>query len=320
MLMPILRSEHWCWLQPESPLAPDIYGDHTDTTRGYGIRTSFRPRWLNSGVAIGPVSEMLALFQRTEAHLGAAVGSVNPDSDQRILELVYAQQQLERRVRAAANPGWMVGAPPAQQRTAAFEDPATTDNLERHPEWRAFMVDPALSYEFGITVDYNATMSMQTAAADHEYAFLLYNGSEPFPSVTMDDPRDCRKGVRNELPQSLLNSSIADDLQVASGFTDWRKVPLITHLCTGEVPAIVHHNGDKSLREKLWSTLWFTRHWQQLLAVLHARAQYDPMFNDASAFTEMGQKLPWQGMCQALEVHIFSIQLSHWPPLMDPAQ
>lgn len=51
---------------PESPLPADTYGGNTDTPIGRSRFSSFRPRYLNSGYAIGSVGSLRALWTRVK--------------------------------------------------------------------------------------------------------------------------------------------------------------------------------------------------------------------------------------------------------------
>ncbi|KAB8611400.1 hypothetical protein FH972_025905 [Carpinus fangiana] len=326
---------YWCYLQPESSLPTDLYGDKTDKEdAGFGRYGSMRPRYLNSGIILGPVYDVLAIFQRAEDFMKDLKidNKFFWQSDQRVLAMVFAEQQLMRTRKALDNPQWRDGnTEAAENRTTPGSDPRYSPNLSLHHEFNNLTLtnltfqkgEVNMGYEHGITIDVRSLLSQTTAASNHDWAYLYYDRAYLQRVPDLSDPRNCIPHVRENIPEELASlpvpyASIVAEKRIhlnANGIT-WSDLPLYTNLCTGEIPAIIHHNGDKSMREKQWPSLWLTSAGQEILAAIKARSKDEPgkSVNTGGAMTDHGEKLSWDQLCKAEEQGIFVDELNIWNP------
>lgn len=330
------RDDHWCYMQPESSLSTELYGNNTDREMGgWGSYTSYRPRYLNSGVIMGPVRNLLATFQRAEDFMTSLGINSEHDfwqSDQRILSMVYVEQQLARARQGLRNPQWKDNTTVAvENRTSPYTNPTFTPNLDIHPNIPKIKFQTVtkqegevnLGYEHGIIVDFAARLSQTTNAADHEWAYLRYKGGYPENVPQLGDERDCRLDVKSSLPKDLEGTSVphGELLAQTDGNTTtevlaWSDLPLYTNLCTGGVPAIIHHNGDKSMREKQWPSLWYTSAGFKIMASLRAAAAAHPdeHVNTGNSITDGGVAMSWGQVCGMEAKRIFDDQLIEYAP------
>ncbi|KAL9093775.1 MAG: hypothetical protein Q9159_000077 [Coniocarpon cinnabarinum] len=93
---------------------------------------------------------------------------------------------------------------------------------------------------------------------------------------------DCKPRLRSKLPQDIMHSKIpyaaapevivtgdgGQSPQDAPSNTTWEEVRLYTNLCLGSTPAVLHHNGDRNLRERDWEKLWWQRWGSTLLELV----------------------------------------------------
>lgn len=66
-------------------------------------------------------------------------------------------------------------------------------------------------------------------------------------------------------PQSIITADGGQSPQDAPSNTSWAQVRLYTNLCLGSVPVMIHHNGDRNLREQDWAKIWWQRFSSTLL-------------------------------------------------------
>lgn len=328
------REDYWCYMQAESSLPTDLYGNRTDVEDGgWFAYSSYRPRYLNSGVIMGPAGKLLETFWRAEDFMTTIGIDAEHDfwqSDQRVLSMVYVEQQLDRMHRGRENPQWKDKSdPPAENRTSPYTNPEYTPNLDIHPNMMDIEFTPLnheegewnLGHEHGITIDFTERLSQTTNAADKEWAYLQYtNGGYPQDVPPLGDARDCRLHVQNGLPADLIDRPVphADLLgdNITTEAMKWSDVRLYTNLCTGEVPGIIHHNGDKSMREKQWPSLWYTSAGFRIMASLRKYATEHPNehVNTGNAITDKGVPMTWGQTCGMEAKHIFQEQLEEMAP------
>lgn len=239
-----------CYAVPESSLATDIFGPATDADVDNEVNPwiTFRPRYLNSGVAMGRVGAMRKLFDQA---LAQAPEDANFGSDQYIFSHIFGDQELWREIvrrdaGLAPREGWNeTHIEEVRAKAAAREDG---------------------NFEFGLGVDYGSEIGLNTVFAEDDTDWVRFEDEEQLRRVQDD------RGIREE--KRRLRTVAADIEDTAppvqlSGETTWKNVSLFTDVWTGISPVVIHHNahrdGMKSLRETWWPVVWFQENLRGLL-------------------------------------------------------
>lgn len=310
-----------CYMQPDSTLRADLYGEYTDTTDGWDWNHSYRPRYLNSGFVMGSVRDLRRVLDAAAVIIADQLADpeLYPDhpagSDQFAYNIVFMQQQLQRETLAAqiaANSGLVydvhdsMGLVPEGQ-----EEGRDALSLELGPD-----------YDLGIGIDYTSALTHTTVGSHRDWQYLHYATSPPWPPLNMSGQYDCHTDVQ-PLPPDISSATppfaaLAGTNSVAAAKT-WADVALYTNLCSGQIPVTIHHNGDKGAREAQWTSLWMQ---SRALALLAARRNQSPegareaqrdgslffsrsgsagdddeALNAGDAVTEAGLKLGWTDLC-----------------------
>lgn len=302
-----------CYPVPQSPVPDDIYGANTDTIMGRNKYTSQRQRFLNSGYIIGPAKDMRTMF---EAAWDMVEKWPNPDpndngshgsdfmyhgSDQSVFNVMFGQQEFQREVMRRRHASWSKkntnpkSAPINRIEGTLIGDdilnpPFTHEGMEHFSDKR---------HEFGIGLDYFSQLGHQTANAESDGRFLLYNQSlEDIQHQTNDGRNDFDCAYRGDanLPDDILQTGMDSNKGLSSSILqdrDWNEVPLYTNLCMAQVPVMIHHNGDKGAREYTWPQVWFQPYAQELMDTLQNRGK------QFGANTDNGGFLNWGNLCPA---------------------
>ncbi|KAL9638360.1 MAG: hypothetical protein Q9164_001610 [Protoblastenia rupestris] len=237
-----------CYTAPESLLPDNIYGPETDTNAGDDAGNpflKFRARYLNSGLAMGPVGRLRQVYERAIEY---AKDRPAYDSDQLIISKIFAHQQYMRAKRRLAE-----GKP----------YPASWKEIERKEE---FTPVPGKDYEFGIGLDYEAALDIPTVHAEHDSAFIVFDKNSTIRDAlkkhkirTPTRPLRLQPDIANSPPPFSNFSSFVPNFQVYE--ESWSQVSLYTNLWTSITPVIIHHNawrnGLKKQRKKLWDKMWY---------------------------------------------------------------
>ncbi|KAL9078417.1 MAG: hypothetical protein Q9157_002645 [Trypethelium eluteriae] len=235
-----------CYAVPESALPPDVYGPDTDIQidPDWPYQT-IRPRWINSGIIIGPVAQMRSMFHRTLQKLHE---DPNFGSDQRLFNSVFGEQEYQREVMRQRYRS------PLSHLHSSNSFLSRTD-VAQMPHYSSSPLD------FGISLDYFSSLGHATVFAETDSAWFLHSdktlrGSEP---LQLPDPHPLGashiQSLSDDIKQSLPPFAGTGNQKA------WEDVPLYTNLYTGVTPAIIHNNahryGLKSVRETAWDQMWF---------------------------------------------------------------
>ena len=82
-------------------------------------------------------------------------------------------------------------------------------------------------------------------------------------------PRDISRSLKPyaAAPQIIVTMDGGVSPQDAPSNMTWSQVKLYTNLCLGSVPVVIHHNGDRDLRDRDWDKIWWQRYGSSLLDV-----------------------------------------------------
>ena len=295
------QSDPQCYAVPPAQLPSDLYGADTDmdiTLEGDDTYTyaRHRPRYLNSGIVMGPAGEMRAMFSRA---LELAEQDPGFGSDQAIFANIFGAQEYARALMKESIQASHKTMTTTSSSSAFWSWPSsrgksangkTSSILDPHPTHKQLDLVIGKKYDFGINLDYKSALGQPTVYADFDLDWVTYNDSESLASARAE------KNVSRTFPGSdNLDTDIAhtpgpftafsysahdssgrlsalaasDEVSLPSPTTSWSDVPLFNNLWTGITPAVVHHNahrdGLKANREEMWDRIWFQPYARQLL-------------------------------------------------------
>jgi len=192
-----------CTAVPESDLPTDIFGPQLEDA------SNIRPRWLASGFALGPASDLRALYTRA-----AELALQDPDSatDQSVFSAIFGEQERFR---------------------LALSSP---DNPTPHAN--PTTKTPA---EYGLGVDTLSTLTHKTAHAP------LDTSNTPLATTNLGRPHTTQLHLPPDIalstPPFWSYAGAAGTHAYARALprnTSWAHVPLVTNIFTGAIPAIVN--------------------------------------------------------------------------------
>ncbi len=330
-----------CFAVPESSLPKDAYGPQTDQDVGdeKNPYVKYRPRYLNSGSAVGPVAALRAIFER--AHEKAQNDS-NIGSDQGIFAEIFGEQEFQREfIRLLHRTWWgklqdwsngMLG------RYYSFVDPATAGSHQLMDYY------PGTPFEFGLGLDYGSQIAQATVFSEYDTEWIRHDDQDRIrhisselgipPQRVMSLPNDIRNSTS---PFKTLRGTRRTSGNLPSDI-GWDGIPLFTNMWTGTVPAAVHHNahrdGLKARRETHWNRTWYQPYARPLLEA-HVLQPAQPVAtayingNEREWWSESNEKggvkifdsyewIPFQDLCEQKKEDVFDIFRDDEEPWTDP--
>ena len=190
-----------CYAVPEAP-TPMVYGGNTDTMLGRTLHSAFRPRFLGDGFIMGPVGTLRDMFIRAQA-VAEALPEVDEDRDNgsresdfiyhghvtSVFAMLFGDQEWKREEirRRYNNPSMLLGKLLGKGKSCSskldgmyIEDklnPPFTHEGGPLAKWKAQRDE---EFEFGIGLDYDARIMMNTQESYYDGFFLKHNKSDPF--------------------------------------------------------------------------------------------------------------------------------------------
>lgn len=284
-----------CWAVPEASDPKYAFGPYTDENASVN-----RPRWLNSGTVIGPVSDTRDIFRAT---LDLIHNEHTTDSDQFYFANVFGTQEFVRQTKRPDEP--------------------LKEVKKEDVTWPTIAPDQRTEYNLGL--DYEAVL-FQTMAFFREYiAWMTFDLKKPKAEtwtkdkaqqrISHDDfyrsrylpddiraargPFDALKTDRN-LPASSLDfaEQMKDrKLQKIPVQISWDSLRLGANVISNQVFPLLHFTGDKGFRAVWWPRLWFYPWAEELLkAGVKRRAQEEAKYGKALITRrEIGNRTWWHG-------------------------
>ncbi|CZT23238.1 uncharacterized protein RCC_08949 [Ramularia collo-cygni] len=302
-----------CYPIPDSPLPDDTYGSNTDTVMGRNKYTSLKQRYLNSGYIIGPRRDLRKLFHRAAEKVESTpaldpwdngsgeANNMYRGSDQSIFSTILGEQEYQREVlrrRHLTKEERLLGKEkptPHQIEGTIIADPLNPPYTHEPGESKKGRPD-----EYGIGLDYFSDMGLQTVNAEEDMEFLLYN-----TSITEQVQQrqhhfhgifDCPNRIGQDLAGDILESQPPQTALTGSGH--WNELPLASNLCTGTVPVMIHHNGDKNARAWQWPMTWMQPLARELMRDIVSKNPPVPGLKGiGGAYLPGGGYLDWQTLC-----------------------
>ncbi|KAL8678094.1 MAG: hypothetical protein Q9186_005533 [Xanthomendoza sp. 1 TL-2023] len=129
------------------------------------------------------------------------------------------------------------------------------------------------------------------------------------------DPKD---GIL--LPHSDMLDELPERL-------DWFEVPLATNLYAGSVPSLIHINGDKSLLNDWWPSMWYHPYSRALVrryirstqtrqaaqaAAAGGQTWWDMRGGRGGVWTDNGIWMSWGEVCKKTEDEVFQDGKGKW--------
>ncbi|KAK3674043.1 hypothetical protein LTR78_006246 [Recurvomyces mirabilis] len=279
-----------CYAVPNSTLPKNVYGSRTDTLATEDNPfINYRPRFLNSGTAIGPVKAMRKLFGQA---LKQARDEPNIGSDQYIFSHIFGDQEIWRE---------------AIGRDAILGQQRTRSGPKQGLRGREFFIEEHISevrakaaeredgnFEFGIGVDYGAEIVLNTVFAEEDTAWLAFSNRTQIVQASLEHA-DAAKSVKflaDDIASTLppFWTSSTEDLPRTR---EWQNISLLTDIYTGNTPVVVHHNAHrdnlKSRRESWWPLTWFYVHARTLLDI----SVYNPLVALAVSGYDKSSRRQW---------------------------
>ena len=238
--------EPHCDAVPDSPLPIDTYGPNTDGDPAVnpGGYHDIRPKFVNSGTIMGPVSDVRRYFRRVLAKMDEMIATyeVPISSDQGIFSEVFGEQEVYRQWRR-------------KTQSKSAEDPPAAVQLMDH------------GYEYHVGLDYYQNLAMTTAFAEDDGTFVV------FENHTAIDAHSQALGISptrlNGLPEDIKDvHHPLDNKLITHKFPSlaWANFSLYADFFTTSVPVILHHNGGaKERRVRWWDRTWFFPYLRELV-------------------------------------------------------
>jgi hypothetical protein len=309
---PIDFSRPACWAVPHTGLSPTAFGPEANDFR----ETHNEPRWLNSGTIMGPIQDMIDVFQAT---LDLIHYNHTTDSDQFYFANVFGDQEFAR-----------LSLDQELLENQAKEKYRSEFRNEEDPPRQIPEFDVGQRTEYHIGIDYFSAM-FQTLAFYKQFLAWI-RPSDSWATGTSDD---------GDVTAERYNFKVADDISSSlSPFAafeaspplsnssveypkSWEDVSLCVNTVTDLAPVTLHFTGEKSLRELWWDKLWFYQDGEELRKAslrmpegpiskepIAGKTWYkiessDPEAGRGGAWADNGGWHSWTSLCKTYEDQIF---------------
>lgn len=268
-----------CYGVPRSPLPAKVFLDqdmNEDCSGWTGIHGTTIdnmcwPRFLNSGMVMGRVANLRAIYQRaagrslkSHSHLG---------SDQAILADILGEQGYwreitdHRRLPLISRIRSLLGLPRRWwRRSRTILDPHLT---RKRPSF-----SPARQYDLGLGLDYASSLAQNTIFSENDSTWVRFDDPARIlhmaHNLTINLPKawPMAKDIGDQPhPSSMLfddaSTTTTTLTTAAAGATgpSWESMPFYTNLWTGITPVVIHHNAWqhdlKKVRDLWWNRMWY---------------------------------------------------------------
>ncbi|KAL9016915.1 MAG: hypothetical protein Q9185_005737 [Variospora sp. 1 TL-2023] len=327
-----------CAAIPYSTLPKDIYGPLTDTDSEGFLN---RPRFLNSGTVMGPVKDVRAIYEvavrKVEEENRGTIG------DQFVFAEIFGEQEYQRETQRQSTQG--AGGRWYEWLSTAL---GTSDSpLAANQTIKNMTVAAGRRYEFGIGLDYESKMFQTMTHSANDLEFITYNDSALIPSIIEKHPHlkstpfalpiDIQKahgpfwysspGNHSLEPKNSLLLPHSDYLDDLPERIDWYDAPLATNLYSPSVPALLHINGDKSLLNDWWPSMWYHPYSRALVrryirstqtrkaaqaAAAGGQTWWDMRGGRGGVWTDNAVWMSWGEVCKGTEVEVFQDGKGRW--------
>ncbi|KAI4741109.1 hypothetical protein E4T50_08482 [Aureobasidium sp. EXF-12298] len=309
---PIDFSRPACWAVPHTGLSPTAFGPEPNDFR----ETHNEPRWLNSGTIMGPIQDMIDVFQAT---LDLIHYNHTTDSDQFYFANVFGDQEFAR-----------LSLDQELLETQAKERYREEFRKEEDPPRQIPEFDVGQRTEYHIGIDYFSAMFQTLAFYKQFLAWIRPSDSWATKTSEAGDVTAERYNfkVAEDISASLSPFAAFEASPPASNSSveypkSWEDVSLCVNTVTDLAPVTLHFTGEKSLRELWWDKLWFYQDGEELRKAslrmpegpisqepIAGKTWYkiessDPEAGKGGAWADNGGWHSWTSLCKTYEDQIF---------------
>ena len=257
-----------CASLPESTLPRNAYGPNTDQDPK-GLTS--RPRYLNSGTVIGRVDDVRAIYERALEKVDQGLGAIG---DQFVFAEILGEQEFQRQLLMSnmARPWYyplfntFPYSHPLSPSAKAVKNTTLAQNRR---------------YDFSIGLDYTSSLFQTMTHSSDDIAFITYTNvtssslpqsfspvsslSLPLDINTSRPPFPTNDTLIALATSKLLPLSASLDILPHPTQNSWLSQAIATNLHSLSVPTLLHINGDKSLLDSWWPSLWYQPYARALL-------------------------------------------------------
>lgn len=319
-----------CAAVPYSTLPKNVYGPETDQD-SEGLLN--RPRYLNSGVVIGPVADVRSIYEIAVKRVDEGRGG---SGDQFVLGEIFGEQEYQREILRRSSQGtggkwieWLSDA------LGTSESPLSANITIKN-----MTAKPGQNYEFGIGIDYESKLFQTMTHSEGDMEYVTYNDSRLLSHIQGNHPSlwsrpfslptDLQRanppysyaspGNHSEDPKDVNLLPFSSKLDDIAQEPSWYEVPLATNIKAGTVPTLLHFNGDKSLLSTWWPLMWYFPKSRALLRryirsvhgpnAAYAAARgglnwWDTRGGRGGVWTDKGGWMNWSEVCKNTEDDVF---------------
>ncbi|MCJ1282628.1 hypothetical protein MMC26_001953, partial [Xylographa opegraphella] len=311
-----------CASLPESTLPNDSYGKKTDQDpEGFNNR----PRYLNSGTIIGPASDVRAVYKRALEKADQGLGAIG---DQFVFAEILGEQEYDRDLsNPNARKSWFTG---LSGILSPFQSSLPAPNAVKN-----ITLIPKRRYEYSIGLDYTSSLFQTMTHSSEDIRFTTYNNvTSRLSSKRKDMPLDVSSArppypsndtLTRLMTNKILPLSESLDKLPSNGRNTWLNTPLATNIRSLTVHTLLHINGDKSLLDSWWSSMWFQPNARALLrhyirtpqpflwgTVGGQEHMWDRRGGRGGVWTSDGRWLAWGEICEGAEESVFEDGKGKW--------
>ncbi|KAL9121644.1 MAG: hypothetical protein Q9187_001802 [Circinaria calcarea] len=302
-----------CASLPPSTLPPDAYGPETDKDPD-GFKN--RPRFLNAGTIIGPVSDVRAVYERALEKVERGGGA---RGEQSVFAEILGEQEEQREAFRQTSRGrlqrWL------EQYLSVLGTSSSTPVKSLVKETTAYPDHRYDRYEFSIGLDYTSSVVQTLTHSTSDVSFLTHNSTHPLPN----DVLTARPPIPGPYEPTYLAASslppFSTNLDLEPGCFEketWLTLPLATNTITHTIPALIHVNGDRSYLQEWWPKMWlqpyarallraYMRTPQPMLWGVKGRRQrtWDRRGGRGGVWTTKATWIGWDEICKGVEDEVF---------------
>lgn len=195
---PWSESDPPCYAVPFSTLPEKVYGPETDQDIGdlEWPYHNFRPRFLNSGIVVGTVGSLRKLFIETKYRMENIEGESNFGSDQYIFSHVFGDQEVWRE-------SLRLQSSQASQEPLHPSNPKHIEEVRRKASERPFG-----NLEFGIGLDYESAIGINTVFSERDTEFLTWSNQSSLRAAeeAVGVPSGSEHGHMHDLPLDITET------------------------------------------------------------------------------------------------------------------
>ncbi|KAI9823958.1 MAG: hypothetical protein M1819_001110 [Sarea resinae] len=321
-----------CASVPASTLPETSYTSKTESDPKGSLT---KPRFLNPGTVIGPVSDLKAIYESASRKIGEK--DRTDIGEQSIFAEIFGEQEYQREEFRKSTQTF------GSRWWEWISDKLNyIDGTANATSPKNMTVLPGQQYEFGIGLDYESSLFQAITHADSDVEMIIYNDTSLLTHFEATHP--AAGGSPLTLPPEILHSTSPYSLHNATDSTQttlplsptldilpqnktWKDVFLATNLRVPSISPLLHFNGDKSYLSSWWNRMWYQsdarallRHYMRTPEGSHAaqaaavggQRWWNMRGGTGGVWTDKGHWLEWADICGGYEDIIFADGKGQW--------